>query len=95
MVAAGGSVGLPECREIGAECGDGKERIDRVPRVAERQAGTLLGSGGMLLRIGIGEGDAVGLARGAVGAGVDRVGAGKAPRDRGDVGGGGDSGQRG
>lgn len=86
MVAAGGSVGLPECREIGAECGDGKERIDRMPRIAERQAGTLLGGSGVLLRIGITEGDAVGLARGLVRAGVDTVGAGETTRDRGDMG---------
>ena len=86
MVAAGGSVGLPERREIGAECGDSKERIDRMPRIAERQAGTLLGGSGVLLRVGITEGDTVGLARGFVRAGVDMVGAGKTPRDRGDVG---------
>lgn len=86
MVAASGGVGLPKGGEIGVISGDSKERIDRVPCVTERQASTLLGGGGVLLRIGIGEGDAVGLARGAVGAGVDTVGAGETPRDRGDVG---------
>ena len=95
MVAASGGVGLPKGGEIRAECGDSKERIDRVPRVTERQAGTLLGFRGVRLRIGIGEGDAVGLARGAVGAGVDTVGAGETTRDRGDVRRGGDSGHRG
>ncbi|HCS87753.1 MAG TPA: hypothetical protein DIW30_04935 [Bacteroidales bacterium] len=95
MVAAGGSVGLPECIKIRAECGDSKERIDRMPRIAERQAGTLLGGGGVLLRIGITEGDTVGLARGLVRTSVDTVGAGETTRDRGDVGRRGDSGHRG
>ena len=85
-MAAGGGVGLPESREIGVIIGDGKEGIDRVPCVTERETGTLLGFRGVLLRIGMIERNAVGLARGTIGAGVDTVGAGETPRDRGDVG---------
>ena len=90
MVATSGDMGLPKSREIGAESRDRQERIDCVPCVTERETGLLLGYGGVLLRVGIGESDTVGFARGAVGTGVDTVGAGKTPRDRGDRRSGGD-----
>ena len=90
MMAASGGVGLPKSREIGAESRDRQERIDCVPCVTERETGLLLGYGGVLLRVGIGESNTVGFARGAVGTGVDTVGAGKTPRDRGDRRSGGD-----
>lgn len=89
-MAASGDVGLPKSREIGAESRDRQERINCVPCITEREADLLLGCGGVLLRVGIGESDTVGFARGAVGTSVDTVGAGKTPRDRGDRRSGGD-----
>ena len=77
---------MPEGCEIRAESGDGKERIDRMPRVAERAADLLLGCGGVRLRIGMTERDTIGLARGFICAGVDTVGTGKTTRDGSDMG---------
>lgn len=90
MVATSGDMGLPKSREIGVESRDRQERINCVPCITEREAGLLLGYGGVLLRVGIGESNTVGFARGAVGTSVDTVGAGKTPRDRGDRRSGGD-----
>lgn len=90
MMATSGNMGLPKSREIGAESRDRQERIDCVPCVTERETGLLLGCGGVLLRVGIGESNTVGFASGAVGTGVDTVGARKTPRDRGDRRNGGD-----
>ena len=85
-MAASGGMGLPEGCEIRAVSRDSKERIDGVPRVAERAAGLLLGSGGVRLRIGMTKRDTIGLARGFIRAGVDAVGTGKTTRDGSDMG---------
>lgn len=83
MVAAGGSMCLPQSGIVGVGGGVGQDGIYLLPGGTERLTRLLLGRRGSGLWVRAGQCDTVGFARCTIGARMDAVGSGITTGDRG------------